>query len=382
MSNQEKLWLPLGVKMSQYLSHQKQPTDTVRQPPEQLKKELALYLLDRGLAPESKIDPIKAASFSNIIQEETLNSSIRAGISLSDSIAISKAYSISESPELTPLVKSFATRIESNIRNCGCRLPGDIIIEVAESGEFTGEVAKLDSGYAIVIHKGLMIGIHAAVKIFCWSWNFRDLTTGADEEPSWSPRDTSLALAHLASAHWQLSVIASPRYRMPSGNRLYWLEHIVDRAEEFAIAHEYAHIMNDDLEIDGTNAPIDPVSDFKRAQLLEYCADATALHLVLSNANWSGNVEGGRYDTLMICWGMITLFGVTHLFQSIGDKVFSRPANPFHPKPVDRLTRLDEVLRRKLDEPLHDMVRNAATWWEAYTDDVLENVSWHKLMSS
>lgn len=373
MGDANKLWLPNGVDLAGYV--QTVPAEQVVSSNEELEAEVDQLLESLGAnSGRQLVDETTAKNKQRSIADDLFESSSRDGISPPNALAIRRHLISSHVPSYRELLRQLAEYVEMDLKLIGCTLPAPIAIAEVYRGEFNAEVRRLHSGYAILINVGLLLSIHQATKIFVWSWNFRDLTTGKEVSPAWSNEQTTMALAELASAAIQSSVDQAPQYPIPSSDRLEWLARMTDGGERFAIAHEFAHIVGGDVDQERD----DNQDQVWRTKRTEFTADAVALQIVLASENWSGRIVGGRYHLRLVCWGIVTCFFTKHLFETVGRVVFGHAIKTVYPAPRERVTRLITVLERKLDQELIDQVLDSVTWWEAQIEAVMNDVDWRK----
>ncbi|MBI2480664.1 MAG: hypothetical protein HYV60_19175 [Planctomycetia bacterium] len=250
--------------------------------------------------------------------------------------------------------------VESFVRARSLDLPQAVFVGEWPFGELQATVERIATGHGmlVLVNRGLIAFVYHFAKIFTNSLSlFRldDQSSVGDliglPASNWTMENTVDALsealaAYVAEGH----VGAAPRIPLKDVRRAMFGLAIATWAESFVVAHEYGHVLAEDL---GPSCAVgtpkaEPIGESQRR---ESQADLTALNLCLATANWSKG-GGGLVDANVRVAGAC-LFFVVGLFIDAtikGPHDFTANEPGTHPVPYFRLKTIMEHITRYYDE--------------------------------
>lgn len=142
-------------------------------------------------------------------------------------------------------------------------------------------VKKLDTGYAIVLHDGLMAFIYRIARVISTRFH----PTGTEDAPS-AGDDLQETARLIAEVFWWFKETGrayGPQYPIDE-NQIQIANLLTIEAEAFLIAHEIGHIITDCIDI-SSQPLLDLPDEFSPSHCEEFTADFLGLHLVLEPPN-------------------------------------------------------------------------------------------------
>jgi tetratricopeptide (TPR) repeat protein len=197
----------------------------------------------------------------------------------------------------------------------------------------------------------------------------------------WTQQKTARALVAILHAYiWQGNVAYAPRQHLPVHLRAETLATLLNNAEKFVVAHEYAHVLLGHCEESLTDMPT-PVGTLSavvaRTRAQEFEADELAANLLLASSDWGA--PGGEFDVNSRVAGIALLFSTATMLAVAlkGPAGFGMEAHDSddHPTPNARMVRLLEFLHRKYGRSGTHLARVCMGWMMANMDAVVLGVA-------
>ena len=275
-----------------------------------------------------------------------------------------------DSPNFDHMLGEYAAELEPVLADLQMPVGHRVLMREFPTGSLNAHVLRNRHGALILVDFGLMMLAYQISKIMMLGINFMETTRSGIRlfdtlDAGWRPDRTTRALAQVIGAYFFLGdPTRAPRLRVLEERRRIPQQGWFVAAELFAVAHEYAHLIDGHVELMPDFVWDPPDSNNRQAEAVqdEITADQIALRIMVAAAE-RGLVRHPLH-------GSVFLFELERMLDEIAARLFAaRHDYRSHPDPHSRQERLLSHAERQ-GVPVSTNTEFCRTYFAAYTQPV------------
>lgn len=286
--------------------------------------------------------------------------------------------------------------IEEAVARAGYQLSSEVFVGEFPTRSFNAQVTLCDPGFLILLNSGLYSFVHLAMKVLSLSVEFAEFDAQGKHIPSTRFGKSPFAKAEEQEALLEI-ILAYLMYKEPFKATRLPVQHsyktkiaadLVAACVNFAIAHEYGHIIDGHLassSIKSTDTASGPLEVITKNYQQEFEADGIGARLILLSAGHFENntlvfgIDSQHWLAISIALaGPLLFLGLDQLVTRVASEIFEKEELMLcgdHPPAAFRV----KMVRRIYDNfgftELPRFTDFCVDWLQSKEENVLELVS-------